>query len=185
MKHTYFTLLLTMLMCIISIPISAHDFEVDGIYYIYNDGSSGSSVSVSYRGGDYYDYDNDNEYQGNVTIPKTVTYYGKSYDVTSIGSYAFYGCSGLTSINIPENVTSIGSYAFYGCSGLTSINIPEGVTSIGSSAFSGCSGLTSINIPEGVTSIGASAFYDCSSLTSINIPEGVTSIGDKAFYDCF
>ena len=78
--------------------------------------------------------------------------------VTSIGDYAFSGCSGLTSINIPESVTSIEYYAFSGCTGLTSITIPESVTSIGSRAFSGCSGLTSINIPESVTSIGTSAF---------------------------
>ena len=87
--------------------------------------------------------------------------------VTSIGDYAFSGCSGLTSINIPESVTSIEYYAFSGCTGLTSITIPESVTSIGSRAFSGCSGLTSINIPESVTSIGDWAFSGCSSLTSI------------------
>ena len=101
--------------------------------------------------------------------------------ITGIGERAFYGCSGLTSIEIPEGVTSIGVSAFYGCSGLTSIEIPEGVTSIGSSAFYLCSGLTSIEIPEGVTSIGSSAFYGCSGLTSIEIPQGVTSIGDYAF----
>ena len=68
---------------------------------------------------------------------------------------------------IPDYVTGIGNYAFYGCSGLTSITIPDSVTSIGYSAFSGCSGLTSITIPDGVTSIGSHAFYGCSSLTSI------------------
>ena len=74
--------------------------------------------------------------------------------------------------------------AFYGCSGLTSITIPDGVTSIGSSAFEDCSGLTSVTIPDSVTSISDSAFYGCSSLTSITIPDGVTSIGSYAFYDC-
>ena len=86
---------------------------------------------------------------------------------------------------IEEGVTSIGSYAFYDCSELTSITIPEGVASIGSSAFNGCRNLTSINIPEGVTSIGSFAFNDCRSLTSINIPEGVTSIGYNAFSRCY
>ncbi|MDR0304161.1 MAG: leucine-rich repeat domain-containing protein, partial [Chitinispirillales bacterium] len=75
--------------------------------------------------------------------------------VTSIGSYAFYDCSGLTSVTIPSSVTSIGSYAFYDCSGLTSVTIPSSVTSIGSSAFSYCSGLTSVTIPSSVTSIGS------------------------------
>ena len=64
--------------------------------------------------------------------------------VTSIGSYAFRGCSGLTSIVIPDNVTSIGWSAFEGCTGLTNIVIPDSVTSIGNYAFYGCSGLTSI-----------------------------------------
>ena len=105
-------------------------------------------------------------------------------NVTSIGSYAFYGCSSLPSITIPEGVTSIGSYAFEYCSGLTSITIPNSVTSIGSSAFYGCSSLTSVTIPEGVTAISDGTFSGCSNLTSITIPEGVTSIGNSAFKDC-
>ena len=104
--------------------------------------------------------------------------------VTSIGYVAFCGCSGLTSITIPDGVTSIGNSAFHGCRGLTSITIPDGVTSIGDSAFSGCRGLTSITIPDGVTSIGSSAFDGCSGLTSITIPDSVTSIGGAAFYGC-
>ena len=107
-----------------------------------------------------------------------------SLSVTSIGSSAFYGCSGLTSVTIGSGVTSIGSSAFYGCSGLTSITIPDSVTSIGTSAFSDCSGLTSITIPDKVTSIGDYAFHSCSRLTSITIPDSVTSIGNRVFSSC-
>ena len=102
----------------------------------------------------------------------------------SIGSSAFYVCSGLTSVTIPDSVTSIGEDAFYGCSGLTSITIPDSVTSIGSSAFSWCSGLTSVTIGEGVKSIGGWAFDSCRGLTSIVIPDSVTSIGSCAFQGC-
>ena len=159
----------------------AHDFEVGGIYYNITS-SSDLTVEVTYRGTSYNNYNN--EYTGDVVIPKSVTYNENAYSVTSIGEYAFFDCSGLTSIIIPDGVTSFGKSAFYGCKGLTSITIPDGVTSIGEYAFYGCSGLTSIIIPDGVTSIGSGAFYGCSGLTSIIIPDGVTSIGSGAFQNC-
>ena len=101
-----------------------------------------------------------------------------------IAGGAFSGCTGLTSITIPNSVTSIGDRAFWGCGSLSSIILPNSVTSIGAAAFSHCSGLTSITIPNSVTSIGATAFFDCSGLTSITIPNSVTSIGYHAFVDC-
>ena len=105
---------------------------------------------------------------------------------TSIGNYAFYGCTSLTSITIGNSVTSIGERAFYGCRSLTSITIPNSVTSIDDYAFSGCSSLTSITFAENskLTSIGDQAFYSCSKLTSITIPSSVTSIGWNAFHTC-
>ena len=102
-------------------------------------------------------------------------------DVTSIGDYAFSGCSGLTSVIIGNSVTSIGDYAFTRCTGLTSVTIPNSVTSIGQYAFNGCSGLTSVTIPNSVTSIADYAFRNCTGLNTITIGSGVTSIGDYAF----
>ena len=123
-------------------------------------------------------------------------------NVKSIGKNAFSGCTGLTSITIPNSVTSIGESAFSGCTGLTSplynehvfaymptsysnaYTIPDGIESIAVGAFSGCTGLTSITIPNSVTSIGEYAFNNCSDLTSVAIPSSVADIGKYAFYNC-
>ena len=159
---------------------TAHDFEVNGIYYSIN--SDGTSVDVTYKGSSYDSYFN--EYSGAVTIPASVTYSGKTYSVTSIGSDAFWYCGGLTWVEIPNSVTEIGDYAFYECSGLTSVVIGNSVTSIGDDAFWGCSGLTSVSIGNSVTEIGDYAFWGCSGLTSVEIPNSVTAIGGAAFYGC-
>ena len=86
--------------------------------------------------------------------------------MTSIGDGAFYGCSGLTSVTIPNSVTSLDG-TFAGCSGLTSVTIPNSVTSIGNLAFADCNGLTSVTIPNSVTSIGSYAFRYCYGLKEV------------------
>ena len=151
-------------------------------------------------------YDNLN---GEMTIPDVVTNVNDSisYQVTSIGEYAFYECTSLTSLTIGNSVTSMGSCAFAKCTGLKSVEIPNSVTSIGLCAFDGCKGLKSVEIPNSVTSIGDAAFTGCTGLksltignlvesigyaafagceglTSLTIPNSVTSIGDHAFYRC-
>ena len=117
----------------------------------------------------------DKSAKGAITIPSEID--GKS--VTSIEGAAFLGCTGLTSITIPNSVTSIGYAAFEDCTGLTSITIPNSVTSIGNSAFDGCTGLTSITIPNSVTSIGVTAFDGCTGLTSINVTSGNNYYSDN------
>lgn len=122
--------------------------------------------------------------------------------VTSVGSAAFYGCTGLTSplynahvfaympwsfsgeYTIPNGIESIAGRAFSECSGLTSVTIPNSVTSIGGSAFYLCSSLTSVTFGNGIVSIGACAFMSCWCLTSIIIPSSVIDIKDDAFSDC-
>ena len=92
--------------------------------------------------------------------------------VTSIGSYAFAGCSGLTEVMFPNSVTNIGGVAFMDCSGLMELALPGSVVEIGTSAFRGCSGLTEVEIPHGVKAIGGGVFSDCSSLTKITVEPG-------------
>ena len=95
--------------------------------------------------------------------------------VTAIGIAAFYGCTDLTSITIPDSITSIGTKTFQFCTSLTSITIPDGVISIGERAFDECTSLTSITIPESVTSIGKNAFVRCTNLTSITLDNSNTA----------
>ena len=155
---------------------------------LYYDIISDSTVEVTY----YIDID---YVSGDVVIPSTVTYDGTTYSVTSIREGAFYGCSGLTLVTIPNSVTSISNGAFIECSGLISINVASGNTH-----YSSIDGVlynyvqdtliqcpvakTSVTIPNSVTSIGESAFEYCSRLTSVTIPNSVTSIGGFAFDGC-
>ena len=115
-----------------------------------------------------------------VTIPDTIS--GQA--VTSIGDDAFYYCTSLTSVTVPDSVTSIGDSAFEYCGSLTKVTMGSGVTTIGSNAFRVCSSLSSVTIPNSVTNVEESAFGDCYSLTSVTVGTGVTSIGAFAFSLC-
>ena len=146
MKH-YLKHLLLCLCLFAGTNVLAYDALIDGICYSF----SGDNAEVDYN----------NDYSGDIIIPPSVTYNGKPYSVTSIGTSAFRNCVKVTSVTIPGSVTSIGYGAFKDCSGLTSVNIPNSMTSIGDFAFDGCSNLASITIPNSVTSIGNCAFSGC------------------------
>ena len=101
-----------------------------------------------------------------------------------IESRAFYGCSSLWKIVLPENICTIGSSAFNGCSSLTNVVIPDSVVTIGGSAFNECSSLTNIIIPNNITSIEYATFNRCTSLTSVVIPDNITLVSSNAFSKC-
>ena len=134
------------------------------------------------------------KYTGDIVIPSQTSIDGKVYNVTKVRHYAFYECTGLTSITIPNSVTSIGDYAFDGCSGLSSVTIPNSVTIIGQGAFSSCSSLTAIKVGTGNSKYDSrnncNAIIETESNTLITgckntiIPNSVTSIGNSAFRSC-
>ena len=192
MKQFKLTFLLAVLMSMVGVKATAqattHDFEVanaDGVTIFYRKISNKKNikiVEVTFRGNSYSS--DNNRYTGDVVIPASVTYGGKTYSVTNIGVSAFRGCSDLTSVTIPNSVLTIDDYAFQDCSSLTSVTIPNSVTSIELGAFKGCSSLTSITIPYKVTRIGNATFEGCIGLTSIIIPYGVKRIGYHTFHGC-
>ncbi|MBR5844180.1 MAG: leucine-rich repeat protein [Bacteroidaceae bacterium] len=162
-------------------PQVGDKFTVDGVYYQI---TAENEVAVTFYGSLPIATPEEYKYTGAVVIPESVSYQGVTCRVASIGQSAFYSCSGLTSIALPEGLTSIGMGAFENCAGLTSVTIPASVTSIGFNAFGNCAGLTSVSIGNDVKEIGGWAFSGCNGLTSVTIPSSVTSIGDYAFSWC-
>lgn len=115
-------------------------------------------------------FKNDNFLAG-VTFPENAK-------ITAIGDYAFYGCSEITAIVIPNSVTAIGNYAFYGCSSLETITFSENeISTISASAFEGCSSLKSIDVPAAVSSLQSGAFKGCSSLESVTFNKYRREVG--------
>ena len=138
------------------------------------------NVHYEYDGKDVIAWDSDNK--KSITIPKTITYKGKSYAVTKIAADCFAGKKKLKSITIKANITSIGTRAFEDCTALKKITIPNSVKTIGKSAFEGCKKLTTVTIGKNVKSIGSKAFYNCKSLKKITFKgTKLKSVGKNAF----
>ena len=155
--------------------------EIEGIKYVLNETIKEATVLASNNSGD-------------VDIPANVTYSGEDYSVTAIFRGAFNGCTGLTSLTIPEGVTSIGISAFQNCTNLETVNFnATNCTTMGptedynhrfSVVFKDCPSLTTLNIGDNVETIPVYAFSGCSNLTTITIPEGIKSIAYYAFENC-
>ena len=153
--------------------VEAYDFTAKNeddvvIYYNYN-----GAIAIVTSG--------EQQYEGTVRIPATVTNDGITYEVKLIGPKAFFNCGALTSVEIPSSVVAIGSFAFYFCLSLKSIDIPGNVMAIGDRAFAECQNMETIRLSEGLLSIGAWAFENNLKVQSVCIPASVTEIGVSAF----
>ena len=158
-----------------NIQEAEYDFVVDGIYYNI---TGSNTVEVTYRNTLY------GTYYGDVTVPSTVIYNGTTYNVTAIGSLAFYKSVNLTHLTLPTSITSLGDGAFARCENLPSLKIPQQVTKIPNSCFYGCYHMTNVTIPHSATSIEPYAFYQCYQLDNVVVPNNVTTIGERAFDAC-
>ena len=167
--------LFCIVMLIVPFMANADAIKINGIYY---------NLSSSWPYKAEVTRNTSDLYTGDITIPSTVNYGGKTYDVTSIGYFGM-SCPGLTSVTIPNSITSIGQYAFCDCDNLTDIQIPNSVTRLGAWAFQDCDGLTSATIGHGVTRIDAYTFDFCSNLRTITLGRSVSSLDGDAFSRCY
>ena len=179
--------LVMVLTCLPALPLEAHAATVksgkcgDDLRWTL---SSEGTLTISGTG-DMYDYKAEEApwYQYGYLYSGLHTL--KIMDgVTSIGDFAFYGCSKIQNVIIADSVTEIGGWAFSNCSGVTTVTIPKSVTSIGEQAFSINKNLTSIVIPDSVTNIGSLAFYECTALTNVTLPNTITNMGNSVFSGC-
>jgi hypothetical protein len=186
------------LLCAGSLLAHSHDFTSNGIYYdILDEGQHSLAVTFG-----------DKSYTGAVSIPATVIFDGDTYNVISIGDWAFHACDQLTAITIPNSVTSIGNYAFADCTRLANITVPASITTIGGGAFSGTAWLNkqsygpiyvgnvlysykgaapvgiSLTLKEGTTGIATAALNQQSGIGTLNLPATVKAIGEEAFLGC-
>lgn len=175
----YFLMLISAFVALFpSTSAFAYDCEVDGIFYYR---TSATELEVACK---VFSDNNRTAYSGSVTIPATVTYMGKTFNVTSIGEYAFRDCTSLTSITIPNSIREIKSFAFYNCSSVNAIVLPSGLKALGAGVFEGCSSIIQMTIPAGISAIEDELFYGCSAMKVVSLPASISAIGENAFTRC-
>ena len=172
-------ILLSLSFALVALGASAYDFVVDGIYYNVKNSATAmlpGALEVTYK------EEYDGAYTGEVTIPQTVTYNNKKYQVYRIGDKAFYNCRNLTAVNYSGIITQIGDYAFYDCVNLASWFSLAKVQSVGEYAFAGCFKLQEADLSS-VQTIGQYAFFGCFGLKSFTFGENLTTVGIHSLWD--
>jgi hypothetical protein len=167
--------LLTLVICSCLFAISASAQEtatIGGLTYTL--ATDGTASVASYQSATL---------EGVITVPATIAYNGKTYNVTALANYCFTNCSSLTNITLPNSITRIGYCCFVNCSNLTSATLPNGITTLEDYTFYKCSSLSSITLPNSITKIGFGCFFNCSSLTSITLPSSIISLGFSTISD--
>ena len=177
MKKNYLNLFLSAVALLYCMVASAHDFEVDGIFYNITD-ESAKTVEVTFKGNEYNSYTD--EYSGEVVVPETVEYHGYTYTVTAIGEYAFYDCDYLTNVKLPNTIVQIKGKAFRKMDSFENLVIPASVESLGSYALSNINGLSKLEIPSNVTNIGSHVVAYVDDLKSLYIGHGVQTVPEEA-----
>lgn len=196
------------------VPLSAHDFEVDGIYYNILDDVA-KTAEVTFKGETYV---SEVEYYDEIEIPSIVTFNGIDYSIVKIGDYAFFDCPELSAIHIPNTIDSIGyrsfennttlnsvyitdlgawcniifeSYPLEYATGLylnnnilTDIEIPTTITYIKDYSFRGYKSLKSVRILETVNKICTEAFSQCENLVEVSLPNSLDTLGSRVFSGC-
>ena len=180
MKQILLKMTLAIAGLLMSINVFAAGFTAENglAYTILETGDGSNAVEVTYtnsKGGSY---------TGDIVVPAEVTNESVTYKVTGIGAKAFYKCTGMTSVVLPEGLKNIAKEAFYGCNAITTITIPSTVTEILSYAFYNCKALTAVVIPDGVEVINTYTFNNCIKMTSLTIGAGVKEINSSAFKYC-
>lgn len=170
----------TALLACIAGSVSATTFQVGNIYYETIDNNQNVCVAAPPTG---------KHYSGAITIESSVQYEGRDYSIKAIGTGAFaeaanYTGQRLTSIQMSATIDKIEDSAFAGCTGLTSVEIPNRTTYLGASAFEGCTGLTTVTLSSYLTTVKDRAFAGCTKLSRIEVKNKITSIGDQAFLNC-